>query len=176
MAQKRKIEYEPEFVSSLIIPTGASVSKPLISTSSGKAEWAVLTNVGIGGEAISTTKIGSEAVTAAKIANGTITAEKIATSTISEARMKNESISLAKLTAAVSKQIPAEHGRSAEMVAGKVTISAPAVTATGAIMISTEGTTMTVAPAVVERTAGTGFKVEAAATSTDRINWVVWTE
>jgi hypothetical protein len=72
--------------------------------------------------------------------------------------------------------IPLETGRSAEMVAGKITIAAPATTATGAITIAPEGATMTVAAAIIERTAGTGFKVEAAATSTDRINWAVFAE
>ena len=61
------------------------------------------------------------------------------------------------------------------MVAGKITIAAPAVTATGAIIINTEGGTA-VAASIVERTAGTGFKVEATLTSTDRINWAVWSE
>jgi hypothetical protein len=39
VAQKRKIEYEPEFVSSFIIPTGAEPNKVLVSNSEGKAEW-----------------------------------------------------------------------------------------------------------------------------------------
>lgn len=93
-----------------------------------------------------------------------------------EGKVEWGSVTLSKLAAAVQKQIPAEHGRSAEMVSGKITISAPAVTASGAIIISCEGTTMTVGAVVTERTAGTGFKVEAAATSTDRVNWAVWTE
>src|ERR1700729_3973132 len=69
---------------------------------------------------------------------------------------------------------PVEHGRSAAMVAGKITIAAPAVTATGAISITTEGGTA-IGASVVERTAGTGFKVEATATSTDVVNWQVFT-
>lgn len=39
MAQKRKIEHEPEFLSSLIVPTGAGTGKMAISSSSGKLEW-----------------------------------------------------------------------------------------------------------------------------------------
>lgn len=69
--------------------------------------------------------------------------------------------------------VPAETGRSAEMTAGEITISAPAVSATGAIVITTEGGTA-IGASVVERTAGTGFKVKATATSTDKINWAVY--
>jgi hypothetical protein len=156
MAQKRKIEYEPEFLSQITINSGASLNKPLIcSTEGGKTEWTTLGNSGIAGEAVGASKIASNAIETAKV--------------------KNEAITLAKLAAAVSKQIPAEHGRSAEMVAGKITIAAPAVTATGAIVVNTEGGTA-IAASVVERTAGTGFKVEATLTSTDRVNWIVFTE
>jgi hypothetical protein len=84
-------------------------------------------------------------------------------------------VTLSDLAPALAKQIPAEHGRSAEMVAGEVTIAAPALTATGAILITTEGGTA-IGASVVERTPGTGFKVKATATSTDRVNWTVWAE
>lgn len=40
MAQKRKIDYQPEFLSSLIIPTAAGTGKLLTSNSEGKGEWA----------------------------------------------------------------------------------------------------------------------------------------
>jgi hypothetical protein len=166
MAQKRKIEHQPEFLSPIIISSGASLNKTLVcSTEGGEGQWST----------VGTSGISTEAIIAEKIANGTITAEKIASNTITESRMKSGAISLEKLSAVVKKQLPAEHGRSAEMVAGKITIAAPAVTATGAIVVNTEGGTA-IAASVVERTAGTGFKVEAAETSTDRINWAVWTE
>lgn len=74
-----------------------------------------------------------------------------------------------------NKQTPIEHGRSAEMTAGEITIAAPGVTATGPILITTEGGTA-IGASVVERTAGTGFKVKATATSTDRIDWAVYSE
>ena len=39
MAQTRKIQYEPEFESSIIVPTSAAAGKTAISSSSGKIEW-----------------------------------------------------------------------------------------------------------------------------------------
>jgi|ERR1700686_2039844 len=88
------------------------------------------------------------------------------------------SVTLAKLALAVSKQIPAEHGRSAAMVSGAITIAAPATTASGAILLTAEGGIATVgALTVAERTPGTGFKVESTlVTGTARVNWSVWTE
>jgi lysophospholipase L1-like esterase len=80
------------------------------------------------------------------------------------------------LSAAISKRIPAERGRSAEMVAGKITIAAPAVTAAGVIQVALEGSLVTTGPVVTERTPGTGFKVEALATATNRVNWAVYPE
>jgi hypothetical protein len=86
---------------------------------------------------------------------------------------QSEATSMRIVPLLVTSQGAAEHGRSAEMVAGKITIAAPAVTATGAIIVTTEGGTA-IGASVVERTPGTGFKVEATATSTDRINWQVY--
>jgi hypothetical protein len=75
----------------------------------------------------------------------------------------------------LSRLVPLEQGRSEAMVAGEITITAPAVTTSNAIQITTEGGTA-IGASVVERTAGTGFKVKATATSTDRINWAVYPE
>lgn len=43
MAQKRKIQYQPEFASSIVIPTSAGAGKILVSNSEGKAEWKSIT-------------------------------------------------------------------------------------------------------------------------------------
>jgi len=39
VAQKRKIDYEPEFTGSFILPSSAGAGKILVSNSEGKAEW-----------------------------------------------------------------------------------------------------------------------------------------
>jgi hypothetical protein len=71
---------------------------------------------------------------------------------------------------------PNEHGRSAEMVSGKITIAAPAVTATGTILVSVEGTVALAGIlAITKRNVGESFVVESSlVTSTDRVNWAVW--
>ncbi len=71
---------------------------------------------------------------------------------------------------------PDEHGRSAEMASGKITITAPGVTATGTILISVEGTVALAGIVVVtKRNVGESFVVESSlVTSTDRVNWAVW--
>jgi hypothetical protein len=71
---------------------------------------------------------------------------------------------------------PDEHGRSSEMIAGKITIAAPAVTATGTILVSVEGTVALAGIlAITKRNAGESFVVESSlVTSTDRVNWSVW--
>jgi hypothetical protein len=62
------------------------------------------------------------------------------------------------------------------MVAGVITIAAPATTATGAIIVTSEGTTP-IGVSVVERKAGISFKVKATnGTSVDKINWELWTK
>jgi hypothetical protein len=94
---------------------------------------------------------------------------------VSEGKIKKEAVTASRLAKAVSKQIPAEHGISAAMVGGEITIAAPSVTATGAIIVTSEGATP-IGVSVVERTPGTGFKVQATASSTDKIDWEVWTE
>jgi hypothetical protein len=86
-----------------------------------------------------------------------------------------ESIGREVLEAVIKKAIPLETGRSPEMVAGEITISAKAVTAAGPILLTTEGGTA-VGASVVERKPGESFKVKATGASTDRINWSVYGE
>lgn len=70
-------------------------------------------------------------------------------------------------------EIKVKSGTSGELwTFAKITIAAPATTATGVIDISLEGPP--VAVSVTARTAGTGFEVEAASSSTARINWAVY--
>lgn len=112
----------------------------------------------------------------ALLAAGSVTAEALAANSVTSAAILNGTVTRADLEAILGKQIPVEHGRSAEMVSGKITIAAPGVTATGAIVLSLEGATITSAATVVERTVGVSFKVESLATSSDRVNWVLYSE
>jgi len=71
VAQKRKIEHQPEFLSSFVIPTGAETGKTLTSNSEGKAEWIADADVvekswGVNGEVKAETFAG----TFIKIASG----------------------------------------------------------------------------------------------------------
>lgn len=83
-----------------------------------------------------------------------------------------------KISAGVKKFIPVETGRSAEMVAGKITIPAPAVSATGVILCTVEGTLALGGILVVTvRKPGESFTVESSLmTSTDRVLWAIYSE
>lgn len=127
-------------------------------------------------ESITSGQFASESITPSKLMKEAVGKEALAKEAVSTAeKVKAHALTLETLATAVSKQIPAEHGRSAEMTAGEITITAPAVTTSGAIVVSTEGTTA-IGASVVERKVGEGFKVKATGTSTDRIDWTVWTE
>lgn len=69
-----------------------------------------------------------------------------------------------------------ERGRSEPMVSGKITITAPSVTATNVIQLTPEGAIATVgAFTIAERKAGESFVVESTlVTGTARVNWVIY--
>lgn len=71
----------------------------------------------------------------------------------------------------VEARAPLESGRTAEIEKGEeVEVAAKGVTATGAILVDTEGAASTVQ--ITARTAGKGFKVET--TAKVRVNWTVF--
>ena len=72
---------------------------------------------------------------------------------------------------AVEARAPLESGRTAELEKSEEhEILAAGVTATGAILVDTEGAASTVR--VTARTAGKGFKVET--TAKVRVNWIIF--
>lgn len=86
------------------------------------------------------------------------------------------SVSRESMTATMRKVVPLEVG-TATLVAGKVTIPATAVTATGAIIVTSEGPLALSASvlSVTERKAGVSFTVESLlATSTNKVNYAIY--
>lgn len=92
--------------------------------------------------------------------------------------LEKETITTSKLSASMQKCLPLEVGRSAAMVLGKVTIAAPAVTATGPIILSIEGTSLLAGVLTISaRTPATSFAVECLlTTSTSRVNYAIYSE
>jgi hypothetical protein len=121
---------------------------------------------------------GSTGATGPEGAKGTTGTTGATGSTGPEGGTKGESITAASLNAAIKKHVPLETGRSAAMVSGKVTITAPAVTAAGPILPCAEGAIAVVgALTIAERKPGEGFVVESTlVTGTARVNWAVYSE
>lgn len=86
------------------------------------------------------------------------------------------SVNRESLSAATKKLVPIEVGRSEAMTLGKVTIAAPAITATNTVIVSVEGATANVGVVTVTaRNAGVGFSVESLlGTSTARVNYAIY--
>lgn len=97
---------------------------------------------------------------------------------IKGASLEKETITPSKLSAAMQKHLPLEVGRSEPMVLGKVTITAPAVTTGGPIILSIEGASAAAGVlTIASRTPGTSFAVECLlTTSTSRVNYAIYSE
>ena len=124
---------------------------------------------------IVTGMLGAEAVTNAKIKKATITGEKVAEHTLQDANIQGGTLTYRALQLELKALIPTEVGLSEPMVLGKITIIAPFVSSIGPIIVVAEGGTA--GQLTVTREPGVGFSVKAAnSASTDRINWMVYTE
>jgi hypothetical protein len=120
-------------------------------------------------------KLGLETVLTENLKKEAVTGEKIANEAVAAPQIKKEAVTNEKISPALKKVIPLAVGRSAAMTLGKITISSSAVTATGPIIVSAEGSPVGVS--VTSRAVGESFTVEATVpTSTARVNWAVYSE